>query len=248
MPDLRRFEWLIPIVLAATLWEAMAKLSGIPAYIFPSFSHVMATLYFLVLSRVLLIHLVSSLLRVLAGFTLGSLLGIGVGILMGFYDRIYRALHPIFSLLMAIPALGWLPLFIIWIGISDALPVTIIFMCSFFPVLYNTSTGIRSVDRDYIEVARTLGATPQKLLFTVILPLALPSIFTGLRLEAGMAWRVTIAAEMVAIPIGIGALMMAAESLLRIDVIMVCLLTLSTMCFLFEKFFLYLEGKATRWR
>jgi NitT/TauT family transport system permease protein len=128
------------------------------------------------------------------------------------------------------------------------LPITIIFICSFFPVLYNTVTGIRNVDKQYIQVARTLGASDARILTTVVMPLALPNIFTGLRLEAGMAWRVIIAAEMVAIPTGIGALMMRAESLIRIDIIIVCLIVLAVMCLIFERFFQYLEARiTTKW-
>jgi NitT/TauT family transport system permease protein len=137
----------------------------------------------------------------------------------------------------------------LWIGINEMLPIAIIFICSFFPVLYNTVTGIKSVDKDYISVARTLGASDAKILATVAIPLALPNIFTGLRLEAGMAWRVIIAAEMVAIPTGIGALLMKAESLIRIDIIIVCLIVLAVMCLIFERFFQYLETRlAARWR
>ena len=131
----------------------------------------------------------------------------------------------------------------LWIGINEMLPITIIFICSFFPVLYNTVTGIRNVDKAYIRVAKTLGASNTRILATVVIPLALPNIFTGLRLEAGMAWRVIIAAEMVAIPTGIGALMMKAESLIRIDIIIVCLTVRKTKsstgsgnCSLFENF------------
>jgi NitT/TauT family transport system permease protein len=83
----------------------------------------------------------------------------------------------------------------------------------------------------------------------VVFPLALPDIFTGLRLEAGMAWRVIIAAEMVAIPTGIGALLMRSESLIRVDTIVACLLVLSIMCFCFERILILLERKITaKWR
>jgi NitT/TauT family transport system permease protein len=136
----------------------------------------------------------------------------------------------------------------LWIGINEALPITIIFICSFFPVLYNTITGIKNVDKDYIKVSRTLGASDFKILTTVVIPLAVPNIFTGLRLEAGMAWRTVIAAEMVAIPTGIGALMIKAESLIRVDIIIVCLIVLSIMCLIFEKFFAFLENRiTTKW-
>jgi NitT/TauT family transport system permease protein len=194
-------------------------------------------------------NFLSSLVRVLIGFCAGSLAGIMVGIIMGWRDSVNKALHPIISLLYPIPALGWLPLLMLWIGINEMLPITIIFICSFFPVLYNTVTGIKNVDKDYIQVARTLGASDAKILMTVVMPLALPNIFTGLRLESGMAWRVIIAAEMVAIPTGIGALLMRAESLIRIDIIIVCLIVLAVMCLTFEKFFAYLEARLTsKWR
>jgi NitT/TauT family transport system permease protein len=210
---------------------------------------VVTEFYYLTVNGVLGQNFLSSLTRVLIGFCAGSVAGIVVGIVMGWQDTINRALHPIISLLYPIPALGWLPLLMLWIGINEMLPITIIFICSFFPVLYNTVTGIRNVDRDYIQVARTLGASDARILITVVMPLALPNIFTGLRLESGMAWRVIIAAEMVAIPTGIGALMMKAESLIRIDIIIVCLIVLSVMCLSFERLFAYIEARiTTKWK
>jgi NitT/TauT family transport system permease protein len=209
----------------------------------------MVEFYQLTANGVLGDNFLASLSRVLIGFGAGSIAGLAVGIMMGWRDSLNKALHPIVSLLYPIPALGWLPLLMLWIGINELLPITIIFICSFFPVLYNTVTGIRNVDKDYIRVARTLGASDFRILATVVMPLALPNIFTGFRLEAGMAWRVIIAAEMVAIPTGIGALMMKAESLIRMDIIIVCLIVLAVMCLSFEKFFEYLEAKlTTKWR
>ena len=218
-------------------------------FFFPPFSTVIEQFYHLIANGVLVDNFLRSFFRVIIGFVAGSIAGLAVGIMMGWVDRLNKALNPIVSLLYPIPALGWLPLLMIWIGINELLPITIIFICSFFPVLYNTVTGIKNVDKDYIRVARTLGASDAKILATVVLPLALPNIFTGFKLEAGMAWRVIIAAEMVAIPTGIGALMIKAESLIRIDIIIVCLIVLAVMCLSFEKFFEYLETKMTaKWR
>ena len=239
----------IPIIVFALIWEFIARIHIVPEYIFPSFSAVMQEFYHLTVSGVLLDNLASSLFRVLVGFFLGSLAGIMMGTVMGCKGFINRSFHPIFSLLYPVPTLGWAPLLMIWIGINEMLPIVLIFLCSFFPVLYNTITGIRSVDSDVINAARTLGASDSKILTTVILPLAVPNIFTGLRLEAGMAWRVVIAAEMVAIPTGIGALLIRSESLLRVDVIIVCLMVLSVMCLAFERVFQYIETRLTKeWR
>ncbi len=241
---------LLPVAVFLAVWELVARLNLVPGELsFPPFSAVVVEFYHLAASGVLGDNFLASLVRVLIGFCAGSIAGIAVGMIMGWVENLNKALHPIVSLFYPIPALGWLPLLMLWIGINEMLPITIIFICSFFPVLYNTVTGIRTVDKEYIQVARTLGASDARVLITVVMPLALPNIFTGLRLEAGMAWRVIIAAEMVAIPTGIGALMMRAQSLIRIDIIIVCLIVLAVMCLAFEGFFQYLEAKiTTRWR
>ena len=241
---------ILPIAIFLAIWEIVARLDLIPGqFFFPPFSAVVQEFYALAANGVLGENFLSSLSRVLIGLVGGSVAGIAVGIIMGWKEFAHKALNPIISLFYPIPTLGWLPLLMLWIGINEMLPITLIFICSFFPVLYNTVTGIRNVDKDYILAARTLGASDVRILATVVVPLALPNIFTGLRLEAGMAWRVIIAAEMVAIPTGIGALMMKAQSLIRIDIIIVCLIVLAVMCLSFERFFAFLEEKMTaKWR
>ena len=246
-----KLKWeIIPIIIFLGIWEIIARLNLIPGhFFFPPFSAVITEFWYLTVSGVLGRNFLSSLIRVLIGFSAGSIAGLFIGIIMGWNNVANKALNPIISLIYPIPALGWLPLLMLWFGIGEILPIAIIFICSFFPILYNTVTGIKNVNKNYIYAARTLGAPDIEIITTVVMPLALPNIFTGLRLEAGMAWRVIIAAEMVAIPTGIGALMMKAESLIRIDIIIVCLIVLGIMCLSFEKFFAFLEKKLTnRWR
>jgi len=239
---------IVPVALFLILWEFVARFILDSGSFLPPFSEVVNEFKSLMADGVLPHHFSKSLVRVLVGFIAGSFAGVLTGVMLGWKESINRAFHPIISLLYPIPALGWLPIFMLWFGIGELLPIAVIFVCSFFPVLYNTITGIRSVDKDFVNVAKTLGASERKILLSVLLPLALPNIFTGLRLESGMAWRVIIAAEMVAIPTGIGALMMKAESLIRVDIVIVCLMVLSAMCFCFERFFIYLEQKMTgRW-
>ena len=240
---------ILPVIVFLAIWEIVARSNLIPGQFFPPFSTVVQEFYYLSANGVLGENFVSSLIRVLIGLIVGSLAGIIMGLIMGWKAIVDKAFHPIISLLYPIPTLGWLPLLMLWIGINEMLPITLIFISSFFPVLYNTVTGIKNVNKDYIRVARTLGASEMKILRTIAIPLALPNIFTGLRLEAGMAWRVIIAAEMVAIPTGIGALMIRAQSLIRIDIIIVCLIVLAVMTFSFEKFFAYMETRLTaKWR
>lgn len=235
-----------PVALFLLLWETGGRAAQTP--LFPPFSRVVLEFFFLVKTGVLLKNLGASFARVAAGFALGSAAGFLVGVAMGLNRTVELSLRPLISILFPIPTLAWLPLLMLWVGISEALPVTLIFICAFFPVVYNTLTGIKGVDNDYIKAASTLGASPQYIFWRVILPMALPNIFTGLRLEAGMVWRTVIAAEMFAIPTGIGALMANAENLIRVDIIMTCMLVLSSMCFVFEYAFLWLERVLTKSR
>lgn len=248
--SLSTLQGAVPVIIVAGIWEMTARFNLIPGGIFiPPFSSVVLEIKGMLLDGVLIPNFVSSLGRVMIGFTAGSVCGIFIGVCMGWNERIHSWFRPLISLLYPIPALGWLPVLMLWIGVNEMLPIAIIFICAFFPILYNTVTGIRQVSPELIDAARMLGASDFSILRHVVLPLALPNIFTGLKLEAGMAWKVVIAAEMVAIPTGIGALMMKAESLVRVDIILVCLIVLSLMCLAFEKLFCFLEEKTTgEWR
>jgi NitT/TauT family transport system permease protein len=239
----------LPVAAFLIIWEIAAQTLAANQALFPPFSTVMREFIVLSGNGILLENLSRSLMRVVVGFIAGSLAGLIAGILLGTKNILFRSLHPIFSLLYPVPVLGWIPVFMLWFGIGEMLPIALLFVCAFFPIYYNTETGIRTVSQDMIHAARTLGAGNFEILRTVVVPLALPDIFTGLRLEAGMAWRTTMAAEMIAIPTGIGALLMKAENLIRMDIIIVCLIVLSVMGFSFERFFLYLEKKMTgKWR
>ncbi|MDX9839813.1 MAG: ABC transporter permease [Desulfobulbus sp.] len=234
----------VPILVFLALWELAARFGPFSAtQLFPPFSAVLEELVRLYKTGVLSEHLVRTLGRVLIGLCLGTTLGVVTGTVMGWHKATDRSLSPIVSLLYPIPALGWLPLMMLWIGINEMLPVAIITVGAFFPSCYNTAAGLRSVDGRLIDAARILGASEWRILFEVALPCAATHLFAGLRLSSGMAWRTVLAAEMVAIPTGIGALIMKAESLVRVESIMSCLLVLSVFCLVFEKFFDFLEKK-----
>jgi ABC-type nitrate/sulfonate/bicarbonate transport system permease component len=235
---------IVPVMVFFALWELMARFGPFAgSTIFPSFSAVLLEMAALFKSGVMVKNFASTLGRVLVGLCIGTISGIVIGILMGWQEKVYRSLSPIISMLYPIPALGWLPLLMLWIGINEMLPIAIIGIGVFFPLCYNTAAGIRSVDQGIIKAAHILGASEMRILFKVILPNSAPHIFTGLKLSSGMSWRTVLAAEMVAIPTGVGALIMKAESLVRVDIIMSSLVVLSLMCLFFEKILSLMEKK-----
>jgi len=236
-----------PILLFILVWEIAGRVADSP--MLPSFSQVIIEGYNLIVTGILISNLGDSFIRVVIGYLFGGLLGIIIGSLMGMYKTVELSLKPFISMLLPIPTLGWLPLMMLWIGINEVLPIVLIFICAFFPVAYATLLGIKEIPKEYINTAKSLGASNLYIFFRIILPLASPSIFTGLRLESGMVWKTVLAAEMFAIPTGIGALMINAESLIRVDVIMVALMVLALMSFSFEKAIYKLEALTTgKWR
>jgi NitT/TauT family transport system permease protein len=205
--------------------------------------------YDLLRSGVLLKSVGHSLFRVFAGILLGLALAIPIGLLMGWVEIFEKLFSPIISLLFPIPGIAWLPLLIVWVGLRQGLPILLISIVVFFPVLLNIATGSKSVDRENILAARTLGSSELRILVSIIIPLSLPIILTGIRIEVALAWRVLVAAEMIAIPTGIGALMSRSESLLQIKAVMVCLGLLSLIGLIMDLSLRYVERRVTaKWR
>lgn len=145
-----------------------------------------------------------SLLRVLTGFGLAALVAIPLGFLIGMSPVVHGALDPIIQVLRPVSPLAWMPLALYTIRDSGTSAIFVIFICAIWPMLLNTSFGVASVRREWLNVARTLEAGPWRTAFTVILPAAAPTIMTGARISIGIAWLVIVAAEMLVGGTGIG--------------------------------------------
>jgi len=145
-----------------------------------------------------------SVLRVAAGYSLALLVAVPLGFLIGMSPLFLRALNPFIQLLKPISPLAWMPLALFMIQDSILSSVFVIFICSVWPILINTAFGVASVDRNWINIARTLELSPMRTALTVILPAAAPTILTGMRIAIGIAWLVIVAAEMLVGGTGVG--------------------------------------------
>jgi nitrate/nitrite transport system permease protein len=150
------------------------------------------------------IQLAFSLGRVLLGFSLAALLAIPLGFLIGISPVLRGALDPIIQVLRPVSPLAWMPLALYTIKDSSVASIFVIFICAVWPMLLNTSFGVASVRREWLNVARTLEAGPWRTAFAVILPAAAPTIMIGARISIGIAWLVIVAAEMLVGGTGIG--------------------------------------------
>lgn len=199
----RALQRLSPLALL-TLWEAAVRLGALDPRFFPPPSRVAGALVETLQSGELVAAVGASLARIAAGFVLGAAPGLVLGLAMGLIPPLRAVLEPVVYALYPIPKLALLPLIMILFGLGEASKVVTIALGVFFLVLINTVAGVVNIDPIYIDVARSFGARRLDLYLTVALPGALPSIFTGIRLGAGMALLLIVAAEMIAAQTGIG--------------------------------------------
>jgi len=142
------------------------------------------------------LHIGRSFARVAIGFSIGVVAGILIGILMGISKWLYRLLNPLFSLMISIPTLAWVPILLTIFGLNPTTIVITVFLGCFFPIVYSTTNGIRSIDKKLIWAAQIMGASKFEIFFDVLLPGSLVSIIAGLRLAIGYSWRAIVGAEM----------------------------------------------------
>lgn len=151
-------------------------------------------------------HVWASLKRVLIAFVCAVVLGISLGIAMGWNKRVRAAIEPVFEALRPIPPIAWIPLVILWFGIGEFPKILLVFIGSFIPIVLNTMTGVQYVDPMYLNVSRVLNANAMQTMLHVVLPASMPAIFAGMKAALSSGWMVVVAAEMIASKSGVGFL------------------------------------------
>jgi NitT/TauT family transport system permease protein len=198
-------------------------------------------------SRTLHIHLLMSMARVYGGFALACLAAIPLGLMIGRVVIVRQMLDPVLQILRPIPVTAWLPLSMIIFGLGSISAFSLVFLGAFYPVLLNTIFGVRNVDGKLFEAASMLGCKGSNMFRRVVLPAALPSIFTGLRLGLGFAWVVIVVGEMTGVPQGLGAVIMDARTLSRTDLVICGMIVIGIAGFLSDKAIVAVNRRLLRW-
>ena len=237
---------LSPFALIILGWQLLASSNTFPPYLFPSPTSVAETLFEATfVTGTLLQQLVQSAIRVFLGYIPGIGGALLLGVAMGSSPAVARFVSGPISFFNAIPALGWVPLAILWFGIGYASVTFIIFLSVFFPVLFSTLNGIRQIPREYLNVARMCEMSRFQIAWKVLIPGAMPSIVTGMRIGAAYGWRALIGAEMIASTSGIGFMMVEARQFLRSDIVVMAMITIGVIWLLIEHFVLRPLERAT---
>jgi NitT/TauT family transport system permease protein len=206
-------RFILPLITTAiilAIWSIAVKASG--TKIFPSPVAVAKAITNLSEKSLLWRYILDSLTRVFSGYLAAIVIGIPLGFLLGWYAPLARAINPLIQMLRPISPLAWMPLAVIWFGVSNAAPIFLIFLASLFPIIVAAMNGVRNVPPMYLQAGRNFGLSTRQLMIRVVAPAVLPRIIVGLRLAFGIAWVVLVAAEMIAVDSGLGYLIIDARN------------------------------------
>ena len=189
-----------------------------------------------------------SAMRVAQGFVLAMAIGIPLGLMIGWSRLAATLVDPMVQMLRPIPITAWLPFSIAVFGIRDLGSISLIFVGGFFAIVVNTTQGARDVDKNLVRAAAMMGASQWTLLCRVVLPAALPNVFTGMRIGLGIAWTAVIVAEMVAVKSGLGYVLWDAYYVGRMDIVLADMVSIGIMGFLSDRLIVLIEHRVLRWR
>lgn len=198
-------------------------------------------------SGTLYVHLLASVSRVYGGFALALIVALPLGMLIGRVPLIRQLVDPTFQILRPVPVTAWLPLAMIIFGVGPRSAVFLVFLGAFYPMLVNTIFGVRSVEPRLFEAAAMLGCSGSAQFSRVVLPAALPSIFTGMRLGLGFAWVVIVVGEMTGVQTGLGAIIMEARELSRTEIVISGMIVIGVFGFLSDQLIMLIGRRLLAW-
>ncbi|GAA3430241.1 ABC transporter permease [Streptosporangium sandarakinum] len=236
------------VVLLAATWEVLPRTGAVDPVFVPPLSEVLRAWYDLLLGGQLLEHFQASLVRSLTGFGLAVVLAVPLGLAIGWYRPVADFLSPVLEIFRNTSAVALLPVFILILGLGEPSKIVFVFYACSWPVLLNTVSGVRTVEPLLVKSARSLGLGPLSLFRKVILPAAVPTIFTGIRLAGASSILVLLFAEMVGAKAGLGYLVQDAQFSFRIPDMYAGIITISALGLLFNLLLLAVERRFSTWR
>ncbi|SDE42835.1 ABC transporter permease [Sporomusa acidovorans] len=238
---------LLPCILLA-IWHGITVSGMVKPILLPSPAQVFDAFVAMLSTGELVTHLGTSMIRVVEGFFLAALLGVGLGLGLGIFPLMFELMDGLIQLLRPIPPIAWLPLAILWFGIEEGSKIFIIVIGAFFPIFINVLDGIRQTDHKFVELSQVLEVPRRKFITKVVIPGALPFIISGLRVGLGYAWMCVVAAELSAGMKGIGYMLTDARALAQTDRVLVGMLAIGVVGKIMDSLLRVIEKKIIRWK
>jgi ABC-type nitrate/sulfonate/bicarbonate transport system permease component len=244
----KRLPGFVLIFALLALWEVASMKGWVDTVDLPRVSTIFVSWFRNIVGGPLMLQLLPSLERIFIGFSLAVAIAVPLGLMMGTVPFIYRLLEPLTEFLRPIPSSAYIPVTILFLGIDDEMKIFVVFLGCMFPILLNTYGGVRGIDPVLIDTGRTFGVSRAKALWQIILPAALPSVLTGMRISLGIALIVVVVAEMIAGNSGIGYFILDRQRIFRVPDMFAGIFTLGVLGYLINFCFLRVERYFLRWR
>jgi len=239
---------IVGFAIFLTAWEVFASIGLINAVLLPSPSTLFWAAGDLLRSGALLRHVSASIERVLVGFALAALIGLTLGVVLGWFRTLSDFVKPLVEALRPIPPIAWTPLAILWFGVGNAPSYFLVFIGAVFPVFVSTYSAVRNIERTQINAALCLGATPSMLIWDVLIPGALPVIFPGLRIALGVGWMCVVAAELIAAQSGLGYMIQQSRLLLQTQFVLTGMIVIGIIGFTMNAVMTAIERRLVPWQ
>lgn len=243
----RRWVWLLGVVAGLAVWQALWQSRAVPEYMLPAPAAVAAKWLVLWRAGILWHHIAATLKEALLGFGVAFVVGVGLGYPLARSDALAGVLAPYVAATQAMPVIAFAPLLVVWFGLGLLPKVIICALIVFFPILVNTITGIRGIDPALREVALVYGASRAQTVRLVELPLALPTLLSGVKIGFTLAVTGATVAEFIGASRGLGLLLNVSKGLFDTPLLFVALVTLIAMAIVAFGFVSLLERLLIRW-
>jgi ABC-type nitrate/sulfonate/bicarbonate transport system permease component len=192
-------------------------------------------------------HMIATFWRQMLGYGLAVVIGITLGLAMGYYRFLYNLFEPLVEVLRPIPGPAYLPILVLFVGIGHEMKVVLVLLASLFPILLNTFSGVRSIDRVQFDTARTLGLTTLQTFRELVLPAAIPQSLTGMRISLAISLILAILGEMIVSNDGLGYFVLLSQRTFRVPDMYAGIFTLALVGYVLNRVFLLAEGRLLRW-
>lgn len=241
------------ILTVLIIWQGVVMLGLVDSHLLPPPTEVLATLVDKFTNtvpdgNVLGTNILASLQVALSGFCVAIIIGVPLGLLMGWWTYADRFIRPIFELVRPVPPIAWIPLAVVWMGVGLKAKALIIFFTAFVPCVINSYTGIKLTSQVLIDVSRTFGAPNWLIFWKIGIPSSLPMVFAGIRVALGNSWSTLVAAEMLAASAGLGYMIQIGRTVARPDIVIVGMVVIGAIGAILSAILSRCERYFLRWK
>lgn len=240
----RASPWIV-LVSLTLFWEFLCSAFSIPTYLFPAPTDIWSS--WLEYRGPIMEHALHTLFTTLTGFVMAVVFGLVLGVLVGAFPLLYKAIYPLMVGFNSIPKVAFVPVLVVWFGIGTVPAILTAFLISFFPVVVNMATGLATLEPELQDVLKSLGATKLDILRKVALPRSMPYFFASLKVAITLAFVGSVVSETVASNTGIGYLMISASSTMDMGLVFAGLVVIGIMGVIMYEIFALIERRMTGW-